>query len=172
MSPEQLDDLVEQVRLLAQDVAATQAGMDVAFGAERVAEQELLLVVLDAVRPAFPWLSEHSGPVEGLRDGRAELRQVTIDSHGQLDQMVEWVVCDHDELGLVIARRPVARVAQLVWPGKSLPSGRDGGPRLARALESLVDRLVRHATGHGPRRRREASVMAERLRAIQTLLEL
>jgi hypothetical protein len=140
--------------------------MDVAFGDERVAEQDLLLEILDAAKPAFPVLADRTAPIEGLQNGRALVRQVTVDEreHG------EWVAADHDELGIVLARRAPGHGALLVWPGGDLPSGRDGGPRLVNVIEGLVDRLARHAAGNGPRRRREATDMAERLKAIRVLI--
>jgi hypothetical protein len=157
--------LLRQVRLLADGVAGTHEGMEAAFAEERHAEQSLLIQLLDAMRPAFPWLADQQGPVLEL-PGEREYWQVTLDA----DSKGTWLACDHPELGLVVARRPDHQTPHRVWPGGQLPSGREGGPRLGKMLDGLMDRLAGQATGNSARRRREASAMAERLRAVQTLL--
>lgn len=166
MKRDDVEYLLRQVRLLADDVAGTHEGMEAAFADERTAEQELLLQLLDAMLPAFPWLADQQGPVIDLPGPETEYRQVQLDA----DREGAWVACDHAELGLVVARRPNDQKPHRVWPGGELPSGREGGPRLARALQALMDRLASQATGNSARRRREAAAMSERLRAVQTLL--
>lgn len=170
MSPDDLDHLMELIRLLAREVAVVQTGMEQAFEDERGAERELLLEILDAARPAFPVLATRSEAIMGLQGARAALHQVVIDRYVNEREEWEWIAADHHEVGLVIAKKAVGMPARLVWPSGTLPSGREGGPRLVPVLESLADRLLVHTTGNGPRRRREAAQMREKLEAIRTLL--
>jgi hypothetical protein len=171
VSPEQIDSLLEQVSLLAQDVAATQAGADAAFVDERAAERGLLLRILEAVQPAFKWLANYHGPIDGLRGGCGEYHLVEIDTCVADGAPSAWMVGKHEDLGLLLALRSKnGGRPNLISPGGELPGARDGGPRLGRVLESLVEQLARHATGNMSRRRREAAGLCERLRAIQLLL--
>ena len=166
-------DLRGRLEALANEVAGTGAGAERAFRKEREAERELVLDLLQAVRPAFKWIADTDGKVQGLADD-AIYRQVIIDTttrDGATKGMAyQWRAFDHPDLGLAIAGVPAGGFPALVWPNSDLPFGREGGPRLGRVLVSLADRLASHAQGNASRRAQEAAAMAERLRAIQTLL--
>jgi hypothetical protein len=163
---------------LAADVAADAEGAERSFVLEREAERLLLLDLLRAVRPAFKWISDCCGPVAPFS---GEHRQVVLDEYRAQEATparmtpapcYSWVAFDHPELGVAVGRRDALGCTELVWPrpDADLPFGREGGPRLARVVCNLADRLAAHAQGNTSRRRREASRMTERLRAIQTLI--
>lgn len=165
--------LCAQLADLAGQVSSSEEARAAAFEAERRAEQKLLLEVLESVRPALASIADHEGPVVGLV-GERPYRQTTIDhwSNRQApDQAYTWVAFEHPEIGLCVGKRLVARPAELVWPSQALPYGREGGPRLAEVLERLLDRLSSHLGGNAARRRREATQMMDRLRAVQILME-
>lgn len=168
------DDLCGQLAALALDLDRRQTEVQEAFAQQRQAERDLVIRVLEAARPAFPWLASCRDPVVPLSGHGAVLyAQVVIDQRANRkspDLSYDWVAVDDADLGLVIAKRARAAVAELVWPRGDLPSGREGGPRLDEVLARLVDGLDSHIRGNGPRRRREATAMLERLRAIQVLL--
>lgn len=174
------DDLRHRMEALAEDVAATAEGAERSFYLEREAERELLLDLLQAVRPAFKWIRDREGPVSVAGIVR-RYAMVVLDAYrtepgtdprlSNPGPSYEWVAFEHPELGLAVARWRVAcGDGELAWPGQDLPFGREGGPRLARVVCNLADRLAAHAQGNTSRRRREAGRMTERLRAIQTLL--
>ncbi len=168
------DDLRHRMEALAKDVVATAEGAERSFHLEREAERELLLDLLQAVRPAFKWIPDREGPVSGVQC-HGLYAMVVLDAYRQDEpgpvSSYEWVAFEHPNLGLAVARwRTACGAGELAWPGQDLPFGREGGPRLARVVCNLADRLAAHAQGNTSRRRREAGRMTERLRAIQTLL--
>ena len=171
MSPDRIEAIFDEIGLLAREVHAIQDGLETTFGEQRRQERELLLELLEKVRPAFRVLADHTGPVIGLAGGRRDLRQVSLDSFREGGRRGRWLAADHHELGLVITSKMDGEAARLVWPSGEIPPARDGGPRLVSVLAELADRLVRHAEGNCPRRRRESARMVEVLQAIRTLLE-
>jgi hypothetical protein len=162
------DDLRHRMEGLSAHVVASAEGAERSFTLEREAERLLLLDLLQAVRPALKWISDYQAPVAPLS---GEHRQVVLDAYRSGDgPSYEWVAFDHPELGVAVGRKDT-QGTELAWPGGAdLPFGREGGPRLARVVCNLADRLAAHAQGNTSRRRREAVRMTERLRAIQTLL--
>lgn len=171
MRPYELDGFLADANRIAQAIAHDAESVQRAFHLEREAERDLLFDVLEAVRPALYWIADDQGPVEGLA-GESH-RQATIDHrHDKAapDRSYSWVAIDHPDLGLVIARKSAERKAERVWPGADLPFGRQGGPRLGKALGRLAELLSGHASKKAARKRQEAAALAERLRAVQTLL--
>lgn len=179
---EMTDKLLARLRVIAREVEVTGKGMENAFASEREAETALVLEVLQAARPAFRWIATSNGPVRGatgeehdlvLIDRRTRAGTAEVGNHVHT---VEWLAFDHPDLGLAVAYRGVTEqqvhpgTPTLIMPHAKLPHWREGGPRLDAALESLVDRLSKHAAGNAARRRHEAAKMAETLRAVQTLL--
>ncbi len=172
MKPYEIQRFVAEAGRVAQALARDADGVQRAFQLEREAERDLLIDLLQAVRPALRWIADHEGPVDGVL-GDVMYRQVTLDERRDSqapDRSYSWVALEHPDLGLVIARKYPPLQAERVWPGADLPFGREGGPRLNRVLGRLIDRLAEHAAEKVARKRQEAASLAERLRAVQTLL--
>ncbi len=164
--------LCREFASLGAQVARVAGDVESAFVEERTAKRQLVLDVLDAVRPALGWIAEHEGAVSGV-PGSDVYRQVTIDVWTDCrkpEESYDWIAFDHPDLGVVVARKRVAHMAELVWPDRDLPLGRDGGPRLEEVLERLADRLSAQLRGNAARKRRDANNMLARIQAIQVLL--